>query len=539
MQVVKKWLAEQTNRQLFFLLTVGLLLRIVIAIWLPPGFDETYYYVYTQHLDWSYFDHPPLVALTTGFGPWLTGGVSQFTIRLGTVILHTGTLLLLYLTSAKLFSTQAAVLTLALATTIPLFQVAFGTLTLPDSPLMFFWSATLYWAAHEFFNRPGVYRPSYRLTIISVLVGLACLGKYHGFVLGLGLIGFCVTSPRHRSALMSPWAWLGLGLFLVTISPVLLWNWQHQWVSFRFQSLRAVPRRGYKLSGLLGTFLIDVGYLFPTFGLPLWWIISRTVIEQIAQPLSRKTPFKSRDFRQKQLFLLWVSLPLILGFTFLGGYKQILPSWPMPGFWGATLLLGQQAALWQQQSSRWVRYWLWGSGIVTSTILLIALLHLTTGTLQTKGQYSLFGGFLPVAADPSTQMLDLQQIRRVFVESPILRDALRNSSFVFTKSYYLSGQVAMALAPLSDKPVTCFDRDLRGFAFWSRAEQWLGKDALYVTSEYFQQGRPDPVVRYGPYFSTMQKIGDIPIRRGGAVVQVFKVYEAKNLLKPYPRRYGI
>ena len=537
MQVVKKWLAESTTRQLFFLLTVGLLLRIVIAIWLPPGFDETYYYVYTQHLDWSYFDHPPLVALTTGFGPWLTGEVTQFTIRLGTVILHTGTLVLLYLTSAKLFSTQAAILTLALATAIPLFQVAFGIFTLPDSPLMFFWSATLYWAAHEFFNRPGVYRPSYRLMVISVLVGLACLGKYHGFVLGLGLIGFCVSSPRHRSALMSPWAWVGLGLFLVTISPVLLWNWQHQWVSFRFQSLRAVPSRGYKLSGLLGTFLVGVGYLFPTFGLPLWWILLRTVIEQIAQPLSRKSLLESGDFRQKQLFLLWASLPLILGFTFLGGYKQILPSWPMPGFWGATLLLGQRAALWQQQSSRWVRHWLWGSGIVTSTILLIALLHLTTGTLQTKGQYSLFGGFLPVAADPSTQMLDLQQIRRAFIESPILRDALQDSGFIFTKSYYLSGQIAMALAPLSDKPVTCFDWDLRGFAFWSRAEQWVGKNALYVTSEYFQQGRPDPAVRYGPYFSTMQKIGDIPIRRGGAVVQVFKVYEAKNLLGPYPRLY--
>jgi hypothetical protein len=75
-----------------------------IAFWLYPGFDEAYYYVYSQNLDWSYFDHPVLVALVTGFGPWLTGEVSQFTIRLGTLILHTGSLLLLYLTSAKLFS---------------------------------------------------------------------------------------------------------------------------------------------------------------------------------------------------------------------------------------------------------------------------------------------------------------------------------------------------------------------------------------------------------------------------------------------------
>jgi len=37
-----------------------------------PGFDEAYYYLYSLHLDWSYFDHPVLVALT-GFGPWVTG----------------------------------------------------------------------------------------------------------------------------------------------------------------------------------------------------------------------------------------------------------------------------------------------------------------------------------------------------------------------------------------------------------------------------------------------------------------------------------
>ena len=538
MQVVKKWLAEQTNRQLFFLLIAGLLLRIAIAIWLPPGFDESYYYVYTQHLEWSYFDHPPLVALITGFGPWLTGEVSQFTIRLGTIILYTGSLVLLYLTSASLFSTQAAILTLAFGTFIPFFPVAFGTFTLPDSPLIFFWTATLYCAAREFFHHPGLYRPSYRLAIISVLVGLACLGKYHGFVLGFGLIGFCLTS-RYRSALMSPWAWLGLGLFLVTLSPVLFWNWQHQWISFRFQLMRSVPASGYNLLGLLATLLIEIGCLFPTFGLPLWWVILQTTSKQIFQPLSQKLTFNSRDYRQKQLFILWISLPLILGFTLMGGYRQVFPSWPMPGFWGATLLLGQQAARWQQQFPRLVRRWLWGSGIAVTTILLLALLHVATGTLQSKSQYALFGGFWAASADPSTQLIDIQQLRQGFAKSPILMAALKESSFISSKTYYLSGQVAMALAPLSDKPITCFDLDLRGFAFWSRAEQWLGKDALFVTSEYFEQNRLDPVVRYGAYFDTIKKIGDIPIRRGGAVVQVFNVYQAKTMLKPYPRPYGI
>ena len=524
---------------MLLLLIGGLLVRCIIAFWLYPGFDEAYYYLYSLHLDWSYFDHPVLVALTTGFGPWITGVVSQFTIRLGALILYTGSLLLLYLTSTRLFSPQAASLTLAITTTIPIFQVGFGVLTLPDSPLMFFWSASLCWAAYEFFPQPRTqekldrtsshtYCPSYRLSYLGILVGLACLGKYHGFILGLGLIGFCLTSPRHRSALLSPWAWLGLGLFVVTIFPILFWNIQHDWVSLRFQSERGVPRVGYNLLGVVTVFLAQVAYLFPTMGLPLWWVSLRSVLAQIT----------GKDLEQKQLLILWVSLPLILGFTLIGGYRQILPTWSMPGFWGTTLLLGQQAVIWQQQSRRWVRRWLQGSGILIGSILLFALLHVATGTLQKPSQYAFMGGFLPPQDDPSTQLIDIQQVRRGFIESPVLSKALRKSSFIFTNRNYLSGQIGMALTPLAHTPITSFDIDLRGFAFWSKADQWLGGDALYVTTGPFYR-REDLIGSYRTYFSSIEEIGTIPIRRGGAVIEVVYVYEAKTLLKPYPRHYGI
>ena len=131
------------------LLLGGLLVRGTIAAFLPPGFDEAYYYLYTRHLDWSYFDHPPMVALTTGFGVWLTGQVSPFTIRLGPLLLHTGSLLLLYLTARQLFSEKAALTSLTIATLCPLFLLGFGVLTLPDSPLIFFWTATLLLASQE------------------------------------------------------------------------------------------------------------------------------------------------------------------------------------------------------------------------------------------------------------------------------------------------------------------------------------------------------------------------------------------------------
>jgi hypothetical protein len=548
MQMVQKWLAEKVNQSVLFLLLDGLLFRSVVAFWLYPGFDEAYYYIYSVNLDWSYFDHPVLVALLTGLGPWLTGEVSQFTIRLGALLLYTGTLILLYLTSAKLFSAQAARITLAIATFAPIFQIAFGILILPDGPLMFFWTASLYCAAHEFFPNSKFkiqnskiethsYQPTYRLTILGVLVGLACLGKYHGFVLGLGLLGFCLTSSRYRRALLSHWAWLGVGLFIVTIFPIWYWNIQHNWVSFGFQLNRGVPGREFNLLKVGIVFLVGIAYLFPTFGFPLWWVSWRSLKAQIEQFFSKKPLIDPEDFLQKQLLILWVSLPLTVGFTLMGAYQQILPTWPMPGFWGLTLLLGQQAAIWQQQSRRWVRRWLNGSGIIISTALLLALLHVATGTLQTGSRYALLGGFWQPKDDPSTELIDIEQLRRGFAESPLLLKALRDSSFVFTNGYYLGGQIGMALIPLTHTPVTCFAPDMRGFAFWSKPDQWLGKDALYITLDRFHK-KEGLTNRYRPYFNSLQEIGTVPIRRGGAQTELIHVYQAKTLLKPYPRPYG-
>ena len=43
--------------------TLGLtLLRLWLALWVPLGDDEGYYWVWSRHLAASYYDHPPMVA---------------------------------------------------------------------------------------------------------------------------------------------------------------------------------------------------------------------------------------------------------------------------------------------------------------------------------------------------------------------------------------------------------------------------------------------------------------------------------------------
>ncbi|WP_073069102.1 ArnT family glycosyltransferase [Phormidesmis priestleyi] len=587
--IQKKWSQahqiHQLQRSVVWILGIGLAFRSMVAFWLPPGFDEAYYYIYTLHPAWSYFDHPPLVSLSTAFGVWLTGNVSPFTIRLGTLLLFTAALYFLYRATTQLFSQRAGILTLAIASIAPIFQIGFGILTLPDAPLMAFWSLTLWVAACEFFPQDDVpYRPSYRVAVIGLLVGLACLSKYHGVLLGVGLLGFCLTSVSHRAALRSPWILLSVALFTIAVSPVLYWNWQHDWVSFLFQSNRGIPAKRYNFVNVINTALIHSAYLFPTIGLPLWWVSLAAGIRagqstvrswfnvssmHLGEPPPNpqfwgrqisKSPriggFRGRDglvtkssnshwfkprirteseLRDRQWLVVWVSVPAFLVFTLIGGYQQILPTWTMPGFFAATPLLGQQAALWQERHPKLVKRWLVGSAIAIVMLLLTALSHITLGTLQKPSHYGIFGGFLAPENDASISLVDIVQLRQNFAASPQLLAALKDADFVFSNRFHMAGHVGMALTPLAPIPVTCFDKkDVRGFAFWSTAEQWVGKDGLYLTSNKFQT-EGDSAAEYAPYFQQFEKLGEVPLRRGGVIVDKFHVYRGKNLLKPYPR----
>lgn len=519
------------------ILLLGLLFRSLIAFWLLPGYDEGYYYLYTKHLDWSYFDHPLFVALTTGFGIWLTGITSPFTLRIGTLILYTGSLYLLYLTTAKLFSKTAGKITLILGSIIPIFQLGFGIITLPDSPLIFFWSAALYCAVDEFFTqRNSTYLPSYRLSILGVLIGLACLSKYHGFVLGFCLVGFCLSSNNHRKALISRWTILGLFLFIVTLFPLLFWNYQHDWISLKFQlfdrflPVPNAPQKSYNFLNSLGVLGVNIALLFPTIGFPLWWVMSKSLYFDGYQLLSKKKNLS--NLNNKKLFIYWISLPLTLGLIILGGKEQILVTWPIPGYWGMILLLGFYGEQWLNNSKIWVKRWLFGSAIAINTILLLLLLHLNTGAFFSSSHNAIVGGFLTPETDPTTELIDVEELRKQVTESPLLLNYLKQSDFLFTNAYYLAGLIDLALEPLHDIPVTCFSYDRRGFDFWPDTDQWIGKNALYITLKRFHE-MPELTNEFRAFFTEIKEIGKIEIKRGGVVVNVFYFYEANNLLRPY------
>ncbi len=512
------------------ILFIGLIIRTIIAVYLHPGYDEAYYYLYSKNLDWSYFDHPVFVALTTGFGVWITGEINQFTIRIGTLIVFTLSLYLLYLTGRKLLNHQSGLLTLIISSLIPIFTIAFGAMTLPDVPLIFFWTLTLWCIAEEFFAQspPEKYQPSYRLIFICISLGLACLSKYHGFILGLGLVGFCLFNQPYRRVFSSKWLLWGIICFVITLFPLIYWNSQHDWISFGFQlsgRFQSPEKTSFSINPLqiLVVALIHIGYLFPSFGFPLWWVSGKAIQQEFVNEVNY--PYR---------LILWLSLPLTVGFTLLGAVTHILPTWAMPGFWTLTLILGDYINR-NRFLDKLIQRWLFLSALMINTLFVVALLHLNLGILQKPNQSISFSGIVALQNDPSTELIDIRQLRSNFQSSEVFSQALKNADFVFTNQYFLGGYIGMTIASLTDIPMTCFGYDCRGFLYWYEVEKLIGKRGLYITSKTFATDDYSDH-DYNPYFSSWQEVVQIPIMRSGEVTEIFYVYQGENLIQIPPQR---
>ncbi|MBT9312300.1 ArnT family glycosyltransferase [Leptothoe kymatousa] len=492
-------------------------LRLLIAWLLPPGFDEAYYFLYTQHWDWSYFDHPVMVAVTTALGPWVTGYISPLTLRLGALLLYGLSTGLLYLIGGRLFNRTVGMWSVAIASLCPLFILSFGVLAAPDNALIFWWTAVMYVAAIEFFPQHKPYQPTAKIALIGLLLGLVCLSKYHGFILGLSLVGFCATSQQHRRALISPWTIVALGLFSLTLTPLIYWNAQNEWLSFgfhlssRFDGTTATTR--FNVLTMVGVWLVGVAYLFPSLGFPLWWVSGRSL-------------FNLGDLRHR--FLLWMGLPIALGFTLLGGITHVYPAWPAPGLWSLSVLLAAAMAHWPLRT---LQRWLVSSAIVMATLLTVALGHISLGTLQQPGGWL---ALLPPETDPTTTLIDVVQLRRQ-LQSNGLEAAIAAADIVITNEFWLSGYVDMAISPLTPAPVMALTQDPRGHAVWFKPQNWLGQSALFLTIADYSQA--EIRATYAPYFEKFDLIDSITTQRANATTETFYLYDLGNVIQAYEYPY--
>lgn len=297
---------------------------------------------------------------------------------------------------------------------------------------------------------------------------------------------------------------------------------------------------GYSVANFLGALLAQMGFLFPSLGIPLWWVSLKALLGKPLDQFDQWPTSLDPQLAVKCRFLLWAGLPVAAGFTLLSGLTHTFPAWPVPGLWSLMLLLAGAAARWPQ---RLVRRWLKITGLIVSMLLMVALSHITLGTLQNPSRYALFGGWVAPQHDPSTALIDVVQLRRQLSQSPAFRAAIAEVDFVITPEYWLSGYIAMAMPEFVNLPVSSFTSDPRGHAFWFHPQDWLGKNALLISfSALSQEETDDPlsqpsVLGLAAYFHAVTPLGQVAIKRGNVTIKTFDLYRADTLLRPYVYPY--
>src|SRR6202048_2417339 len=236
-------------------------LRVVAATWTPLTFDEAYYWMWSKHLAFGYYDHPPGVALVIRLGTMIAGD-AEFGVRLVSVLLALPMSFAVYRAATILFGGERVAATATILLNVTL-MAAVGTLIVtPDAPLLVASSFVLFFLAKVLETGRGAW-----WLAVGAAVGAALLSKYTALFFGPAILIWLVAVPKLRRWLISPWPYLGGLVSLAIFSPVILWNADHHWVSFIKQICRA------RIEDFRPAF---IGELIPTqiaFATPLVFIL--------------------------------------------------------------------------------------------------------------------------------------------------------------------------------------------------------------------------------------------------------------------------
>ena len=191
--------------------------------------DEAYYRLYGQYLSWGYFDHPPVVGVMTALSAALVPETSlilkNLSVRLVTVLLHMATVYVIWRTipSSPLYGgIERGFRFLLLAASLPMF-CAYGFLTTPDAPLLFF-AALFYYACRRFEDEHS--------WAMTVLLGISMAGMLYSKYIAVLVIAFAVAG--NWRLLRESKAWIAVGIAAVMMLPHLYWQYSNHFPSFTY-----------------------------------------------------------------------------------------------------------------------------------------------------------------------------------------------------------------------------------------------------------------------------------------------------------------
>lgn len=270
--------------------------------------DEAYYLLWSRHLAFGYFDHPPMVALFIRVSTSLFGE-GPFGIRALSALAAAGASVGAYVLARQLALSRGWALAAAGFVQASLFLGVGAIIVTPDTPLVLFWFSTLVAVMAIAHGGPG-----WLWLVAGVLVGLSFQSKYSAVFLGFGLAVTMLWSPPLRRWFFSPWPYAGGLLCLAVMTPVIWWNMAHGGVSFARQFGRAVPT-AFDPRFVPEFIAGQAGLLTPLVAIVVLFGLVSTIREALRERAAGPT------------LLVATTLPLMLYLVWYGMFDRVQGNW--------------------------------------------------------------------------------------------------------------------------------------------------------------------------------------------------------------------
>ncbi|MBF0288084.1 MAG: glycosyltransferase family 39 protein [SAR324 cluster bacterium] len=339
------------------ILSGHLVVLLFLDLFINPHPDMLDHWVWSRHLSLSYYEHPPMVALAIRLFTSMIGN-SEFALELAAQAYNISILALSYAICYSFFGKRAAIFCLILLESIPYYLLGSVFLHI-DQPFLIFWLLNLYFLCRFHQTNSNKW-----LILLGITAGLGALSKYITILFYIGLFLHLLSYKELRHHLKNPWLYLAGCISLLIFTPVLLWNYQNDWVSFRFQF-----KRGLSGSPLGQNFIFfTLGHLFLFSLVWSWW--------GLYQLWNKRKAFVMGA--QPEAVVLFISIFPLFFFSAMSLRGSIAdPHWANVAYLGIMMLSGRVlGSMWDANQRSFIKKMVGGGAFLNIAILIVAFIYI-------------------------------------------------------------------------------------------------------------------------------------------------------------------
>ncbi len=468
-------------------LLIGIRIIFICIMGIMP--QDAYYDFYAQHIDLSYYDHPPLIAYVLRLFTTLFGR-KVVVLKLADSFITLITIIAFYKLAGKFLSGNKAWMATAILISTLMVSIL-SLISTPDVPLMLCWAVSLNFLYEAIWKRKKIC-----WVWSGIFTGLSFDSKYTALFLIIGLVGFLLLNKSYRNLIISGWFLLYLISFAITILPVVIWNARNGFASFKFQSEGRVQEGLHiNINGFLGVLGHQSAILLPILFFSLVYFIYRYL---------RKYGIRPDRIPSDQQFLLCFFIPLFLGFFFISFFYWVKLNWIMPAYITGIIWVSR---FWKV---KWIRFQL----IFSIFLHLLLAIEIIFYVVPIRSDDTWFGW--ATFSDKVTTMRERYPNAFIFSSDDYKTAAILN--FYLNETVYAKNVVG--------------ERALQFDFVGTDLRTLNGRNAIYIDSNphFSNLGNENEAIplSYYTYFDRIIPLEPILIEKNGKVVRKFSTFLCTN-----------